>query len=211
VGELKLTKSLIRVAERVLGIVGTPLPTSINDRVQLVAEARAIRHWEEFDEGILRWSARGNAAAVAAQFGVFALTTSAAGSADCPRGTIITLDHAYSEVAAVQTRFGWADLATITVAGNPTVGMKDRRNRSFLANSLPLAFVQGTQVGAVTMNDRIVFQALGSDTDNNPEAWGYTQTPTGPAGGAGEVLAFVTNVVNTALTVRCSGRIIFPK
>lgn len=53
---LKVTKDLIRVSERNLRFVGTPLPTELTDTIQLVHEMRAIRPWEEFDEKIIRWS-----------------------------------------------------------------------------------------------------------------------------------------------------------
>lgn len=52
---VKLTRRIIRVAERVLGLTGTPLPTDILDKIGISLEARAIRSWELFDEDIITW------------------------------------------------------------------------------------------------------------------------------------------------------------
>lgn len=52
---LKTSKGLIRVAERLLGLVGSPLPTEIEPRIQLGLEMRALRPWEFFDENIVQF------------------------------------------------------------------------------------------------------------------------------------------------------------
>lgn len=50
---LKISQSIIRVAERLLGLTGTPLPTDVRSDVQLIMETRALRPWELFDEGLI--------------------------------------------------------------------------------------------------------------------------------------------------------------
>lgn len=65
---LKIQRSIIRVAERVLGLTGQPLPSEILERVQLSLEARAIRPWEYFDEVITPFLGRAGSPAVAAEF-----------------------------------------------------------------------------------------------------------------------------------------------
>lgn len=52
---VKITKRIIRVAERILGLAGTPLPVDIIDKIGISLEARAMRPWELYDEDVILW------------------------------------------------------------------------------------------------------------------------------------------------------------
>lgn len=74
------------------------LITDTDEKLQVGYEARAIRPWEEFDEGIIRWTIRAFVAASIGNFGGIQLTVNGSGpnftAADAvPRGSLFLVDE----------------------------------------------------------------------------------------------------------------------
>lgn len=147
---LKIQRSIMRVAERVLGLTGMPLPSEILERVQLGLEVRAIRSWEFFDEGINPWFIRVLSPAVAAEFSYARISPRA--SSGAKRGDLVV-------VTSVLTSFGGGGVAQIRVnsGGIPDATVapvtRDTRFSSFGTiagidiDTGAEAAISGTQVG----------------------------------------------------------------
>lgn len=84
----------IRVQRVTQGLLGlqAEMPTDVEAAIRVVAEARAIRFWEEFDEGIIRWMAFSAIGATVGEVGRFQINGVAQAS-QLPTGTIWTLDR----------------------------------------------------------------------------------------------------------------------
>lgn len=80
------------VVRQLLGLQQT-LPTETEEKLRVTMEARAVRPWEEFDEGIIGWWQHVLQPAVVGQFsGVFLGVGSEAGLSPAPRTRIVVLD-----------------------------------------------------------------------------------------------------------------------
>ena len=80
------------------------LPTNAGDTVQPVAETRAVRYWEEFDEGIVRWSLYAVQALVAGQFAGLDITGFAV-NIPPPPGSLWTIDEVHNH-SSMRVAFG---------------------------------------------------------------------------------------------------------
>ena len=86
--------------------------TDSEQQLGVSVEARAIRTWEEFDEGIIRWAATIIQGAVIGEFSGAITTVNGAGdnfvAADrVPRGTVLTLDEIFNGSAtSIDVRIG---------------------------------------------------------------------------------------------------------
>lgn len=89
---LKIQRSIMRMAERVLGLTGQPLPSEILERVQIGLEARAVRPWEFFDEGILPFLGRAGSPGVAGEFSYSRLSPRALAS---KKGDLVVITKTY--------------------------------------------------------------------------------------------------------------------
>lgn len=214
---LKIAKPVIAVSRRLLNLVGTPLPTEIEERAQLVLEMRARRAWEEFDERVIRWNLRFSHGPFAGQVSYCAFRTSVEGASDCPRGTIFQLDGVVTE-GANQVEFGVADNSTLALGNltSPASVFKDMREAGFQSAPLPLLAQQGSTAAAVTATLQKVLPVASAPAypiagqDECASEWGWIFTPR-PGTTAGDVLFVRGTAVNQALIGRAWGRIILPR
>lgn len=158
-------------------------------------EARAIRFWEDFSEGIMRWSCAGFAAAVAAQFSGF--NVSLALGAGIPAGAIFAIDEVENRTGiTVRARLGSPGLIP---SANEVCVYTDGRWAP--GNAPPPGML--VQEGAAPAEPGQSFKELTGGIL-------YHNVYVGQAGQT-DLLVFVGTVVNTAVAVAMSGRVIFPR
>lgn len=202
---LKLTRPLVRVAERLLGLVGTPLPTEPEQRIGLSVEMRAAadRPWEMFDERIYRWQLRATQAAIAGQFS--AVTVTGISSTPDNNGAIWTVDRVryFSSVA------GAILLNTAGIGGLPTTISASWLDRRIALASVPvpLAIARGQHTGAGT----VIEDTLASANQLYDYPVGYVSSFDNSTALNQQDLTVVGLTVNTTIFVMLQGRIIFPR
>jgi len=128
----------IEVLRRLLD-VRDQLPTNAVDTVQPVAEVRALRVWESFDEQIIEWSLRATTGVVAGRFSGLTLSLAAPGTpATLPASSLLVIDWMRSNVAG--NTIG-ANVSAIPV-GNAEAGTITEMHRDSRAGLLPTAQVE---------------------------------------------------------------------
>lgn len=202
---LKLTRPLVRVTERLLGLVGTPLPTEPEQRIGLSVEMRAAadRPWEMFDERIYRWQIRVSQPAIVGQFS--AVTVAGISATPDNNGALWTVDIVrYFSVAS-----GVILLNTAGIGGIPTsisASWLDRRI-ALATVPVPLAIARGQHTGVGT----IIEDTLASANQLFDYPVGYVSSFEPGTALNQQDLTVSGLTVNTAIFVMLRGRIIFPR
>ena len=203
-GPLDVVRGLLDVREA--------LPTEMIREVQLSAEIRALRVFEEFAEGIIRWAIIGNQGAVAAQNSGLMICLNGAGNnfppasgVAVPPGTIFTIDEVKNfSAGAVRLMIGASTGGLISAVPadytdarwGPSTGVP------------PIRAVQGTQGGisgqeidGVASNERLQRDGI---------FIGIAEQVAEPLGG-NQTLTLFNVAVNQAQDIRVQGRIILPR
>jgi len=197
-GTNELVKSVLDVRDNGL--------TDTDTKVQPVVEVRALRPWEDFDEGIVRFGSRFVVGAIAAEFSAIAFGPPEVGglSQASPKGTIICIDRIFTRARAVGCLVPRATVVGTYTETSPIVSVRDTRwgpggaiapnqDLKIFVGSDPVGFAAVSQTGddfeAATQYDNIGIVLGGKDT-----AWVVQGT-----------------VVNTQLEISFSGRIWRPK
>lgn len=203
---LKLSASIIRVAERVLGLTGTPLPTELNPAgVTLVTEMRAVRFFEEYDEGIIRWWGIFQAAAIAGQLSTIQFNTrlAAANINDNLRGGILTVEKIIPQSPVAATLALAVSDADVVAPAFQAAAYRDARWGPGVTALLAVqaAIGQANPSGAIiaTIPDRVAFDADWAAVLNT-----LSFRP-------GDVIALRGQAVNLAITAYVSGRLVLAK
>jgi len=203
-GPLDVVRGLLDVREQ--------LPTEMVREIQLSAEIRALRVWEEFSEGIIRWSILGNQGAVAAQNSGLMIAVNGAGpnfptaaGVAVPPGTLFTIDEV-KNFSAGAVRICIGSSAGGLISAVPADYTDARWGPS--TGVPPIRAVQGTQGGisgqeidGVISNERLQRQGI---------FIGIAEQVAEPLGG-NQTVTFFNVAVNQAQDIRVQGRIILPR
>lgn len=181
------------VIRRLLGIIGGTFDRGA-DHVQPVAEIRAVRIWEDFDEGIIRFGVNVAQAAVVGQNSMVSVTLDLA---VVPSGTIYVIEEVDNRSAmTITARVGTVITPVATVAGV----FGDQRMGPAAAPP-PIVFTAGSNAAP----GGSIFTALSAavikhDLFIGTGTLAFTQA-----------FSIVGETQNTALGVTLRGRIILPR
>jgi hypothetical protein len=202
-GPIEVVRHLLDVRDR--------LPTDAGDSVGISAELRAIRPWEEFDEGILRFSFRITQAAVAGQNGGIQLWlngwhTTAGSYGVVPRGTLWILDELENGSVGVRFLVNRTAAATGLINGGDLCEYGDTRwgginpVSPLNVNTGSNAAVFGDSINEVSAGQRL-----------SKEGIFISEATPGDQLGNDHALTIWGDTVNVALVAILSGRVIFPR
>lgn len=186
------------------------LPTDVDIQLTASAEVRALRPWEEFDEGIIRWQLRAFVAAAGALFGGIQIAINGSGpnftTADAvPRGSLLIIDE-IKNAAANAIRLYIGANSTGLISSTPA-DYTDARWGPRTAIP-PVLAVSGTN-GAIS-GDEINYVGAGERWQKAGLFVAITQQAATPLSGD-QTLTIFTNAVNQDLDSRISGRIVLPR
>lgn len=183
------------------------LPSDTEDKVTPTMEVRAIREFEEFDEGITRWMIALLVGAVAGEFGVIALAPPdfipvAAPGGALGKGSIVIVDSVLN-TSGITVDIGITTLAVAqaTLAGISNITANaDSRGGPASASVPGVNWMAGTDPAGLSGSDSVT---------------AGTRHP-GPAiailhAGSAHVISFTGAVANTAVGLRIRGRTWRPK
>lgn len=163
-----------------------------------VMEVRATRFWEEFHEGIIRWSARGFMAAVVAEFSGISIRLDSATNPP-PSGTVYTIDE-------IDNNSGQTiDLRRGTVITPVSTAVSVYTDARWAGPTVPppVLVTQGSNAApGGTLFDQL--QAARSRKDGIYVSPGFDPNVT-------ESLGIFGGTLNTSFSVVVRGRIILPR
>jgi hypothetical protein len=202
-GPVDVVRRLLDIRDR--------LPTDFVPDVALSVEMRALRSWEEFDEGIIRWCLTAFIAAVAGNLGAVMLTVNGAGpnftAADAvPKGTIFTVDEIMNVSAgqSIRCRIGSLQTGLISVA---PADYTDARWGPGLAIP-PIRAVTGSN--ATASGEEIEHILALQRIQRDGIFIGQAEQAAEPLGGNNTLTCWGVTA-NTGVDVRIFGRIILPR
>lgn len=189
------------VVRRLLDLKSNDRPEVASDVVMPVAEVRALRYFEEFDEGVIRWIAD---AEIAAQVGTFS-GLRISGIVGLRGSSIYTVDlvkNISAQEATIRINGG-----VVVNLGTQTVLYEDERWSTAAPPPLDVIQISQTPITAT----RIWRLLAGESIDAV-----YVSKAISSAVGAGAPLSGTTfevfgDTVNTALRIMIRGRIIQPQ
>jgi hypothetical protein len=188
------------VIRRLFGLRQTS-PVDVEDSYRGVAEVRAVRVWEEFDEGILAWVAFATRAAVVGEFSVIAL--SGFSSAAIGGRWINQLDMVIPEPGTNTIEVRLVDVALVlNNGGTATPRYVDPRHGTASVPAIP-AILTGSQVALVGT----AIGRLASTTLLQLPIFPLIQT-VGQIPGVSNIIAFASLAANAPITVQMRGRLI---
>lgn len=200
---LKLSASVIRVVERVLGLTGTPLPTELVPGIQLSTEMRALRHFEEYDEGLIRWWGFFQQIAIAGQLSTIQFNPSSIVLDSKLRGAILTVDRIKPRsTPAVALSLAAGDGAPVGAAF-AAASYRDTRWGPAQAAALAVQAAEGQAVASGAIVDSLADSVV-HETD-----WTSKLNVTGFI--EGDSLSVRSQAVNTPIACHASGRVWLPK
>lgn len=178
------------------------MPFGIRPDFQPVAEARAIRPWEEFDETIQRWGVDVTIAAVAGEFGTLAvIPPDPAGGFPLAEGTISVIDRI---VVTSNARLTIGTTADFAAAGLGVVASPRSLDSRWGLNQVPLNVASGTHVAQVGTQCGVILPAIAySDA--------VVQGTPKNTGNAAVFYFVVASTAFTAIEVGISGRLIYAR